>query len=207
MRARCTGVILAGGASTRFGGRAKGLEIVGGRTIVDRVARALGAVADDVLLIANAPDARLWLSNVRVASDMRPERGSLVGVYSALSHARSSVLVVAWDMPFVSRQLLELLRREGEASDCAVVPETPRGVEPLCAYYPYRALDVAARLLDAGDMRLSAFVDALPCVRKLDASRLLAYGDWSKIFFNVNDIESLDRARVMAKEEDPEMRE
>ena len=202
MRARCTGVILAGGASTRFGGHAKGLEIVGGRTIVDHVARALGPVTDDLLLVANAPDARLWLPNVRVERDVRSERGSLVGVHSALSHANSAVLLVAWDMPFVSTQLLNVLRREGEANDCAVVPETSRGVEPLCAYYPDTALDVAARLLDAGEMRLGAFVDALPHVRRLGAPRLSAFGDSEKIFLNVNDRESLERARAIAQQED-----
>src|SRR5689334_1929624 len=181
MAARCTGVILAGGASSRFGGRAKGLEIVGGRTIVDRVALALRAVCDDLLLIANVADVQRWgqAANVRVEPDVRSERGSLVGVHSALTHAKSAVLVVAWDMPFISRPLLELLRREGEATECAVVPETSRGLEPLCAYYPTSALQIATRLLDAREMRLTAFVDALPCVRRLEASQFSVSGDWS----------------------------
>ncbi len=50
---RCTGVILAGGEATRYDGRPKGLESVGGLRIIDRVAAALGEVTDDLLLIAN----------------------------------------------------------------------------------------------------------------------------------------------------------
>ncbi|MEY4608770.1 MAG: MobA-like transferase domain, partial [Gemmatimonadota bacterium] len=40
----CTGVILAGGGATRFGGRPKGLEVVAGERIIDRVARGLRMV-------------------------------------------------------------------------------------------------------------------------------------------------------------------
>ena len=54
---RCTGVILAGGGATRYGGRPKGLERVGGRRIIDRVADVLRETTDELLLVANAPDA------------------------------------------------------------------------------------------------------------------------------------------------------
>ena len=43
---RCTGVVLAGGLATRYGGRPKGLEHVEGVRIIDRVAAALRAVAE-----------------------------------------------------------------------------------------------------------------------------------------------------------------
>jgi molybdenum cofactor guanylyltransferase len=203
---RCVGVILAGGANTRFQGRAKGLELVGDRTIVARVADALRAAADDLVLVANAPDASAWLENVRVVHDVRPERGSLVGVHTALACTEGAVLVVAWDMPFVSTRLLSALRREGEANQCAAVPVTARGVEPLCAYYPASALRVADRLLDEAEMRLGAFVDALPCVRRLDVQQLAAIGDPSHMFLNVNDAESLSLARAMANEDAVERR-
>ena len=44
----CTGVILAGGAASRFGGLPKGLERVDGRRIIDRVASALREGSDDL---------------------------------------------------------------------------------------------------------------------------------------------------------------
>ena len=42
---RCTGAILAGGRAVRMGGKPKGLELVGGRRILDRVADADPLVA------------------------------------------------------------------------------------------------------------------------------------------------------------------
>src|SRR5688572_22108027 len=47
------GVVLAGGASRRLAGIPKGLELVGGSRVIDRVANALRAVSNDLLLAAN----------------------------------------------------------------------------------------------------------------------------------------------------------
>ena len=66
MRLPCTGVILAGGLSSRYGGLPKGLERVGGRRIIDRVADVLGDVTDDLLLVANHPDAAAWLPGMPI---------------------------------------------------------------------------------------------------------------------------------------------
>src|SRR6188768_632816 len=54
------GVVLAGGASRRFGGTPKGLERVGSTRIIDRVASALRGVTADLLLAANDPAATAW---------------------------------------------------------------------------------------------------------------------------------------------------
>ncbi|MEO6446470.1 MAG: NTP transferase domain-containing protein, partial [Gemmatimonadaceae bacterium] len=80
MRTACTGVILAGGGATRFGGEAKGLQRVGGVRIIDRVAEALTRSCDDLLLIANDAGAAGWLPGVRIAGDVRPGEGSLGGL-------------------------------------------------------------------------------------------------------------------------------
>ena len=93
--ATCTGVILAGGGATRFGGRPKGLERVAGLRIIDRVADALQQVTDELLLIANDPQASEWLPGVRVARDVLENVGSVAGIHSALVHANKPILIVA----------------------------------------------------------------------------------------------------------------
>ena len=52
---RVVGAILAGGQATRYGGLPKGLELVRGVRIIDRVRAALEPVTDDLLLVANDP--------------------------------------------------------------------------------------------------------------------------------------------------------
>jgi len=164
-RARCVGAILAGGRASRFGGGPKGLQLVGGRRIVDRVAAALGEVADELLVVTSADDDAAWIAGVRVVRDVVPEVGSLGGVHAALAHARGAdVLVVAWDMPFVDAGLLAALRARGEAGDAeAVLPRSGArlGGEPLCAWYAARSLATAERLVAAGERRAGAVASAV----------------------------------------------
>src|SRR5450759_1437842 len=65
---RCVGVILAGGGARRLGGQPKGLLLVEGARIIDRVATALREASDDLLLVANDPSASEWLPGVRTAT-------------------------------------------------------------------------------------------------------------------------------------------
>ncbi len=198
MRSPCTGVILAGGAASRYGGLPKGLEHVGGRRIIDRVASALLDVTDDLLLVANDPAAAGWLPGVRIGADLVPNAGGLGGIHAALHHAQSAVLVVAWDMPFVPWELLAHLRELGDAADVAV-PESGsrRGVEPLCAFYATTCLPAIEQSLAGGDLRVVGF-HAQVRVARLPAVEVAAFGDPELLFMNVNTPDDLSRAEAHA---------
>jgi molybdopterin-guanine dinucleotide biosynthesis protein A len=191
---RCAGAILAGGEARRFGGRPKGLERVGGIRIIDRVARALAAAVDaPLLLVANEPAAASWLPDARVVPDAFAGRGPLVALHAALHHAASDVLVVAWDMPFVTPALLRLLRDRGEGAAAAVV-EREGGVEPLCAFYARACAPVAERLLGEGERRAEALADAVAAVR-IPRHELTPLGDPDVLLFGVNDPAALADAQ------------
>jgi molybdopterin-guanine dinucleotide biosynthesis protein A len=195
------GAIVAGGGNTRFGGEPKGLRRVGGSRIIDRVARVLRDVCDDLVLIANDPDARSWLAGTRVERDWRVERGSIVGVHSALHAAGGEdVVVAAWDMPFLTTELVgELARRLALGTD-AVVPKTSRGLEPFCAAYAASALPLVDAAIDAGEMRASRVIESLPHVARLAGPELHAFGDPTRLFFNVNSSADLEEAERMARD-------
>jgi molybdopterin-guanine dinucleotide biosynthesis protein A len=199
---RCTGVILAGGRASRYGGAPKGLERVGGRRVIDRVADALAPVTDSLLLIANDPAAASWLPGVRVASDVRPGCGSLGGIHASLVHAGGAALIVAWDMPFVPSGLLAELRALGGGADVAV-PESGsrRGVEPLCGYYDATCVPAIERRLDAGDYRVIGFYDDVRIAR-LDERAVRRHGDPSLLFLNINTPDDLELAERHASTTD-----
>lgn len=191
------GAIVAGGGAERFGGVPKGLERVGGTRIIDRVAAALRAAVSDLILISNAPDATAWLPGVPVHNDVRSERGSLVGIHTSLTYARQDVLVVAWDMPFLSPLLLRLIRDRAHDAALAVIPEGPSGPEPFCALYTRDCLPIVEAALDAGDLRLSNLIACLPRIERIDARDVERFGDPSALFFNVNSPEDLVIAEAM----------
>ena len=189
------GAILAGGGATRFGGKPKGLERVGGERILDRLARTMeSALGEPPMLVANAPDAPGWRPDLRTASDVRPGLGALGGIYTAVIRAPAPVVCVAWDMPFVSESLIQLLASGLDRHD-AVVPQSDgrRGVEPLCAAYGPACADAIAASLDAGDLRAIGFHPRIR-VGILPLAQVRELADPGLLFFNVNTADDLARA-------------
>ena len=195
MAAAIRGAILAGGGATRFAGKPKGLERVGGERILDRLARTMeSALGEPPLLVANAPDAPGWRPDLRTVSDERPGLGALGGIYTAVIRAPAPVVCVAWDMPFVSESLIQLLASGLDRHD-AVLPQSDgrRGVEPLCAAYGPACADAIAASLDAGDLRAIGFHPRIR-VGILPLAQVRELADPDLLFFNVNTADDLARA-------------
>lgn len=199
-QATCTGVILAGGRAARYAGEPKGALRVGGRRIVDRVASALQQVTEETVILG-APDSVLELpARTRLLRDDEAYGGPLAALATALHALGTSVLLVAWDMPFLSPSLLGELRRIGERTGAdAVAPESGADgrVEPLCAWYAPAAADAAAALLARGERSLRALLDAVAAER-LPLARVLDFGRPDRIFHNVNAPADLAAAERMA---------
>jgi molybdenum cofactor guanylyltransferase len=193
---RCTGALLAGGRSTRFGGAPKGLARVGGARLIDRARDALGEACDELMLIANDDAAPTWLPGVTVVPDLRPGAAALGGVYTALTRAGGDVVTLSWDAPFVPGKLLRALREAGELADAdAAVPASasPWGFEPLCAWYAPACLPAIERHLDAADYRAGAWQGEVRTLH-VDVS---SWGDPALLFYNVNTPEDLVRAEQL----------
>jgi molybdopterin-guanine dinucleotide biosynthesis protein A len=191
------GAIVAGGASSRFGGEAKGLLHVGGQRIIDRIASALRPVVETIAIVSNAPDAAEWLDGTPVWHDERGERASIVGVHTALGHA-DNVLVVAWDMPFITEALLHAIVDGLTPGVGAVVPQGPNGPQPMCALYTRDCLGPIDHAIDQGDLRMTALVERLPRVARIPLDEISRLGDPERLFFNVNTPDDLRIAEAMA---------
>ncbi len=190
--------VLAGGAASRFGGQPKGLEKVGGVRMLDRVVQAIrAATGDQPLLVTNAPDAQDWLPGLAVTADVVPDCGSLGGIYTALTAAEGPVLVVAWDMPFVTAALLGALVA-GAGDYDVFLPESqgPLQVEPLCGIYGPACTEPVRASLEQKDFRTTAFHKAVkPGTLSLD--RVGQFGDPDVLFFNINEPDDLKRAEEL----------
>ena len=189
------GAILAGGRAARFDGRPKGLERIGGVRLLDRLVTAFTeALGVPPLLIANDPAAAGWVPGLRVVADIRPGAGAAGGILTAVTLAPAPVVVVAWDMPFVSSALIHALA-DGLAGVDAFLPESGgrRGVEPLCAAYGPATAAAIAAALDRGDFRAVGFHEALK-VGILTLERVRQIGDPALLFLNVNTADDLREA-------------
>lgn len=190
--------VLAGGGARRYGGRPKGLVELGGRRILDRVVDLLaGVTGAPPLLVANAPEGPSWRPDLRTIPDARPGYGSLGGIYTAVTSGPGPVLCVAWDMPFLTAELLGALV-SGSAGFDVFLPESDgrRGVEPLCAVYGPACAAAIERRLASHDLRAIGFHGDVN-VGTLSLERVRACGDPDVLFFNVNSPEDLARAEAV----------
>ncbi len=189
------GVLLAGGEARRFDGVPKGLAAVDGIRIADRVLTVLRGATDMQFVVSNEDDARDWFPSLPVFADVQRGLGPLAGIETALrAAAGASVLIVAWDMPFVTTPLLRGMRALGEIGSSAVVPEhgDPPVLEPLCAYYAANTLDLCSTLLERGERSARALADALPSAIRIPERVLVEHGDPDRLFLSVDTQEELE---------------
>ncbi|WP_299845359.1 molybdenum cofactor guanylyltransferase MobA [uncultured Paracoccus sp.] len=112
---RLPGVILAGGRATRMGGGDKGLRLVGGESLMDRVIARLGAQCAALALNANGDAGRFDALGLPVLPDSiegfaGPLAGVLAGVDWAAGQGADAIITAAADTPFFPEDLAARLQ-------------------------------------------------------------------------------------------------
>jgi molybdenum cofactor guanylyltransferase len=177
------GFLLAGGKSSRMGEDKAFLDFAG-QTLLARGLAELGSVCERVAIVG---DPATFGSYGPVIPDVFVGCGPLGGVHSALTHSSAELnLMLAVDMPFVMRQLLNFLFDAAAESDAIItIPRTARGLQPLCSVYRREFAAVAEESLKAGRYKVDAAFASLP-LRVIDESELARAGFSEKSFFNIN---------------------
>jgi len=193
----CTGVILAGGLNTRFGGQPKAMLEVGGRLILDRVLAVFGEIFEHVLLVTNDPCAYLqW--DLPMVTDIHGQRCSLAGLHAGLFYTRTPfAFFSACDAPFLRAGLIRAMVERIRSDIDIVMPCNTVGPEPLSAVYSRRCLDPIERQLARGDLKIDHFFNKMR-VRLVAETRLRQIDPDLESFINVNTPRDLDAARLRA---------
>lgn len=159
MADRLTGILLVGGASTRFGSP-KALALVGGETLAERTWRVLGEACEERIAVGKG-DERLPFP---VLADGVEERAAIHGLVAGLRAATTDVSVVLpVDCPNMTAAALRELA--GACRDAAV-PQTG----PLPGAYRKTALPA----LERGELSIARALAGLDvAVVELDDELLL----------------------------------
>ncbi|MFW5635365.1 MAG: molybdenum cofactor guanylyltransferase [Thermodesulfobacteriota bacterium] len=190
----CSGVILAGGLSTRLGGRNKALLDIGGKTILDRLLSLFEGLFEEIILVANDPEHYLDKDFV-ITADLLDVRSSLTGIHAGLFTAtRPYAFFAACDAPFLKREVVEMVLDRIEPGIDVVIPETETGIEPLCAVYSKNCLIPAERNLRRENFQIRRMFKKLR-VRTVSPKVLTSRDPQLISFFNINTPEDLDKAR------------
>jgi molybdopterin-guanine dinucleotide biosynthesis protein A len=188
----CAGFVLAGGQSSRMGVDKALLELHG-RTLLERALETMRGVCDAVSIVG---DTAKFATYGTVVEDVYAGCGPLAGIHAALLNSSAELnLVMAVDMPFVSRELLAfLLATAAETDAIAAVPRSGQGYQPLSAVYRHAFAPAAEAALRAGTYKIDALFSTV-VVREIGEEELRRAGFSEKMFLNVNTPEDLRSAQ------------
>lgn len=191
-------VVQAGGQSSRMG-RDKALVPLAGVPMIQHVLARLTGLGDETLITSNNSDELRFL-NLPVVADEEPGAGALWGLHTALSAAQGdSVLIVACDMPFINRLLLEHLVQLASKGDVVVPRWNDRYQTMQTVYARKKCLKAVEDSLERGDRRMISFYPQVK-VRIVPPEEVTEFDPTGRSFFNVNTPEDLIEAeRLIAQ--------
>lgn len=176
---KITGVILAGGKNSRMG-TAKGLLVVGGKTIIERIIEVMKPIVDEIMIIAN--ENNYDYLGYKVYSDIIKDCGPMGGIHTALSFSKTKKnLIVSCDMPFLTSDTLKFIVEN--SNDCEIaIPEHNGKTEPLCAVYTNFCRNIFSQFLGRYEWKLK---DTL---KHFNVKRICFQNGFEsgKVFANIN---------------------
>lgn len=187
-------VIQAGGRSSRMG-QDKGLVLLAGKPLIEHILERVAGLGDQLLLVTNHPENYAHFG-LPMASDPVPGAGALPGLHTALQAAEGDhILLIACDMPFIQRPLLEkLLALRSEAD--LVVPFWEHNYQTTLAVYARRpCLAAVSAALQRGEKRLISFYEAIT-VLKIGEEMITEVDPAGISFFNINTPAELAQAEL-----------
>ncbi len=187
-----SGVVLAGGKSSRYG-RNKALVDVDGMPLVSRVLRVIEPLFSSVLLITNTPEIYAFL-NLPMIEDKIKGLGPLGGIFTGLEAISDNAgFFVACDMPFLNAGLIRYLTSVRRDFD-VVVPTFEGKFEALHAVYSKGCLAEIERLIHKGVYQTIQLFQSVN-VRYVAENEIRIFDPDLKSFSNINRPEELQKMK------------
>ena len=163
-------------------------------SLVEFILEQVEGLGDDVLVISNQPEAYAFLG-FPVYTDVKPGIGALGGLLTALTYARTeTAFVLACDMPFVNRDLLNYMIENLPGNDVVVpVYGDKNFIEPFRGLYAKACLPAVQKAVAAGKRRAIAFHPDVR-VRLISQEEVEGFDPDGRSFINVNTPEEYQRA-------------
>ena len=198
-----TAIILAGGKSSRMGlDKNKSMLRLNGKYLIDIVISKLKCVVGDNIIIVGPPER--YLSYKQVVPDLFSQKGPLVGIYSGLKASSSQCnLVVGCDMPFLEVKLLKYMTKNINSNDIVIPHYSDGYIEPLCAIYSKRCLEIIERNLAEHIFSVRAIFPHLK-VKFIEDEEIKKYDSKFYSFFNVNFKHDFRKAEELIKKKETE---
>lgn len=182
-----TGIILAGGKSSRFGTN-KAMFHYKGKPMVELAIEVLRPICSDLLISTNQPD-HYSFTRLMCVPDTYPDCGPLGGIHACLLQSDNiHNLIIACDLPELEPRLYQVLLQH--RSGYQVVIPVHHGIkEPTASYFNKNTAPVIQEALIQKHLKLRDVLDTLHTCY-LDVGKMAFYSD--HLFANVNTLKDLD---------------
>ena len=198
-------IVLAGGFSTRFGQDKAVLEF-NRKPLIRHVIDAVRPVVEEVVIVTNTQERADKYSefvgpSVKFAFDFEEAQGPLVGALTGFEAAQGKYsLLLASDIPFVSRDVVELLFELCHGRSAAIPRWSNQQIEPLHAvYHTKTALEAGKMAVEDGNFNVRSMIENMGGVRYISMLVFQQLDPDLKTFFNVNTPLDLRKAEVLLK--------
>jgi molybdenum cofactor guanylyltransferase len=189
----CTGIILAGGKSSRLG-KDKGLLELCGKKLIEIAIENLSSVCNRILISSNSDGYAKF--GMEVVPDRISNIGPMGGIYSSLSVSITETnLVFAVDLPFINEGILRYLLDQSWEVQVAVPWSGKEHYEPLCACYNRSVLPIMEKFINRGNYKLPDLYKKIKLNRLIIDERLPFFTP--NLFQNINSLSDLAKTKKM----------
>lgn len=185
----CSAIVLAGGRSSRMGGRDKALEELAGRPLIAHVLERLQPQVDDIVINCNRHQDELATLGHRLVSDETSDfPGPLAGIAAALPFCRHElVLVTPCDTPWLPADLYQRLVAKMQPDGNLVIAHDGHRLQPLFMLLRRELLISLQASLDRGHYKVEKWCQ--------EQQAAIAGFDHAAAFANLNTEDELAAAR------------
>lgn len=163
-----TGIILAGGQSSRMGANKALLEL-NGSAVLTHISNAIRPAVSRIIVATGSDEAiynALGDEDFECVKDVYPGKGPLAGLHAALSASRTEWnLVSACDMPLLQTSFfsgMKILTEQYSTSN-AIVPRIEGRIHPLAGVYHRRVFPELEQCLVHDRLRVIRWLEEIGC--------------------------------------------
>ncbi len=190
-----TGILLAGGKSSRMGTE-KGEIILNGKKMMNFPLMALESVCDHILI--STCNESFKYPEYQVICDEIPGLGPIGGILTCLKKSDSELnIVLSYDMPFVSSELLSYLIKHSAGFNITAPSLENQLPEPLCAIFHKNTASVITDSIRNKNYKVNDLFRQTTFNHVIIHSELPFFNPF--VFYNVNKPDEFEEINQMIK--------
>lgn len=152
-----TGILLAGGQSTRMG-TDKGLLPFGDGSFASRILEVMEAFVSEIIIVSDHTEYDSF--KPKRVEDLIKFSGPMGGIHSGLTHSQTEYnIILSCDVPLINKSVLKVLLNAADPEFDIIQLKYLNHAIPLIGLYNKRCLGLCEQLLNMGERRLSSLIE------------------------------------------------